>query len=111
MCDRHIYAKFSSSQFLTTIGPDNFISRESKNKHYYSILCFPSSQFLTSIGRYDEAAQQLALLVNDDNFISRESKNKHELWAELCAMISRYPAEIKLNVDAIIRGGKCGWFV
>ncbi|XP_074038937.1 pre-mRNA-splicing factor syf1 homolog [Leptinotarsa decemlineata] len=62
--------------------------------------------FLTEIGRLDEAAQVLAKIVNDENVASQKGKSKHQLWNELCELISKNPDMIRsLNVDAIIRGG------
>ena len=61
--------------------------------------------FLKEIGRYDEAAMQLAIIVNKEEFVSIRDKSRHDLWAELCKMISTHPEQIKLNVEEIIRSG------
>lgn len=60
---------------------------------------------MTRIGRFDEASYQLAKIVNDDDFVSHGNKSRHDLWSDLCSMISSNPESVKLNVDAIIRGG------
>jgi pre-mRNA-splicing factor SYF1 len=63
-------------------------------------------EYLTTIERLDEAAQQLASLVDNEHFVSKHGKSNHQLWNELCDMISKNPDKIhSLNVDAIIRGG------
>ncbi|KAL6771434.1 XAB2 [Auxenochlorella protothecoides x Auxenochlorella symbiontica] len=62
--------------------------------------------YLTTHGRWGEAAARLALLVNDEGFRSLEGKSKHALWLELCDIITRHPQEVKgLKVDAILRSG------
>lgn len=63
-------------------------------------------EYLTEIGRLDEASIVLAKIVNDENFVSQEGKSKHQLWNELCELMSKNPEQMRsLNVDAIIRGG------
>ncbi|KAJ3656454.1 hypothetical protein Zmor_015530 [Zophobas morio] len=63
-------------------------------------------EYLSEVGRLDEAAIVLAKIVNDENFVSQHGKSKHQLWNELCELISKNPEEVRsLNVDAIIRGG------
>lgn len=62
--------------------------------------------YLSSVGRLDEAAQQLANIVDNENFVSKHGKSNHQLWNELCELISKNPDKVhSLNVDAIIRGG------
>ena len=62
--------------------------------------------YLLSVGQYDEAAQQLALVVNDSNFVSQQGKTKHELWMLLCNVLSQHPERIKsLKAEPIIRSG------
>ncbi|KAH7983955.1 hypothetical protein HPB52_015750 [Rhipicephalus sanguineus] len=63
-------------------------------------------EYLTRIGRLDDAAVLLADIVNKEDFVSKEGKSKHQLWNELCEMISKNPDKVhSLKVDAIIRGG------
>lgn len=63
-------------------------------------------EYLSEVGRLDEAAIVLAKIVNDKNFVSRHGKSNHQLWNELCELISKNPDKVhSLNVDAIIRGG------
>jgi pre-mRNA-splicing factor SYF1 len=63
-------------------------------------------EYLSEVGRLDEAAVVLGKIVNDENFVSQHGKSKHQLWNELCELISKNPEEVhSLNVDAIIRGG------
>lgn len=58
------------------------------------------------MGRYGEAAEQLAIIVNDDRFVSKNEKTHHQLWMELCDLISKHPDEVKtLKADPIIRSG------
>lgn len=62
--------------------------------------------YLISVEKLDEAAQQLANIVDNEHFISKHGKSNHQLWNELCELISKNPDQIhSLNVDAIIRGG------
>ncbi|CAG8471991.1 15026_t:CDS:10 [Acaulospora morrowiae] len=61
---------------------------------------------LLSLGRYDEAAKQLAQVVNDDRFQSVHGKSNYQLWMELCDLVCEHPHEIKsLKVEPIIRSG------
>lgn len=63
-------------------------------------------EYLSDVGRLDEAAQQLASIVDNEHFVSKHGKSNHQLWNELCEMISKNPDKVhSLNVDAIIRGG------
>ncbi|XP_046676581.1 LOW QUALITY PROTEIN: pre-mRNA-splicing factor syf1 homolog [Homalodisca vitripennis] len=63
-------------------------------------------EYLTAIGRLDEAAVKLAHIVNKEDFVSKHGKSNHQLWNELCELISKNPDKVRsLNVDAIIRGG------
>lgn len=63
-------------------------------------------KFLKKVGRYEEAAQQLAKIVNDDSFQSQRGKSKHDLWTELLQMITKNPTKVgTLDVDAVIRSG------
>ncbi|KAJ6633746.1 Pre-mRNA-splicing factor syf1 like [Pseudolycoriella hygida] len=63
-------------------------------------------EYLTEVGKLDEAAQQLANVVDNENFVSKHGKSNHQLWNELCELISKHPHKVhSLNVDAIIRGG------
>ncbi len=63
-------------------------------------------EYLTSIGRLDDAAVQLAKIVNNQEFVSKRGKSNHALWYELCELISKNPDKVKtLDVDAILRGG------
>lgn len=63
-------------------------------------------EYLTRIGRLDDAAVRLADIVNKEDFVSKAGKSKHQLWNELCDMISKNPDKVhSLKVDAIIRGG------
>lgn len=63
-------------------------------------------EYLTEVGKLDEAAQQLANVVDNEHFSSKHGKSNHQLWNELCEMISKNPDKVhSLNVDAIIRGG------
>mmetsp|Transcript_21367 Transcript_21367/g.47607 ORF Transcript_21367/g.47607 Transcript_21367/m.47607 type:complete len:955 (+) Transcript_21367:58-2922(+) len=62
--------------------------------------------YLRTIGRYDEAAQKLSLVVDDEDFSSMEGKTRHQLWMDLCDLVSKHPADIKsLNIESIIRSG------
>mmetsp|Transcript_63107 Transcript_63107/g.162498 ORF Transcript_63107/g.162498 Transcript_63107/m.162498 type:complete len:962 (+) Transcript_63107:93-2978(+) len=62
--------------------------------------------YLRTIGRHDEAAQKLSLVVDDEDFTSMEGKTRHQLWMDLCDLVSKHPAEIKsLNIESIIRSG------
>nr|CAD7396578.1 unnamed protein product [Timema cristinae] len=63
-------------------------------------------EYLSSIGRLDEAAVKLAHIVNKEDFVSKHGKSNHQLWNELCELTSKNPHKVRsLNVDAIIRGG------
>jgi hypothetical protein len=59
------------------------------------------SQYLVSIGRYDEGVKQLADMVNDDAFVSVKGTAKHALWLQLCDVISKHPDDIS-RCDAVI---------
>lgn len=62
--------------------------------------------YLSSVGRLDEAAQQLATVVDTEQFVSKHGKSSHQLWNELCDLISKNPDQVRsLNADAIIRCG------
>lgn len=62
--------------------------------------------YLVTVERLDEAAQQLANIVDNEHFVSKHGKSNHQLWNELCELISKNPDKVhSLNVDAIIRGG------
>lgn len=62
--------------------------------------------YLSSVGRLDEAAQQLATVVDAEQFVSKHGKSSHQLWNELCDLISKNPDKVhSLNADAIIRCG------
>ena len=62
--------------------------------------------YLKSIGHWDEAAQQLGIVVTDEKFTTSSGKSKHKLWMELCTIMSKHPDDIKtLNVEAVIRQG------
>ncbi|XP_073845957.1 pre-mRNA-splicing factor SYF1 fand [Musca autumnalis] len=63
-------------------------------------------EYLLSVNRLDDAAQQLASIVDNEHFASKHGKSSHQLWTELCELISKNPDKVhSLNVDAIIRGG------
>ncbi|XP_037953346.1 pre-mRNA-splicing factor syf1 homolog [Teleopsis dalmanni] len=63
-------------------------------------------EYLSEVGKLDDAAQQLATIVDNENFASKFGKSNHQLWNELCELISKNPHKVhSLNVDAIIRGG------
>ncbi|KAI3420993.1 hypothetical protein GPALN_014620 [Globodera pallida] len=63
-------------------------------------------EYLKSIDKLDEAAQQLTVLVNEDRAISEKGKTGHQLWCELCDLISKNPNKIfTLRVEPIIRQG------
>jgi pre-mRNA-splicing factor SYF1 len=63
--------------------------------------------YLKSLGHYEEASEQLAIIVNDEDFQSKEGKTSHQLWMELCEMITMHPEQVSsgLKVDDIIRSG------
>lgn len=62
--------------------------------------------YLASVERLDDAAQQLANVVDNETFVSKHGKSKHQLWTELCELICKNPDKVhSLNVDAIIRSG------
>eukprot|EP01104_Vermistella_antarctica_P005748 TRINITY_DN162_c0_g1_i1.p1 TRINITY_DN162_c0_g1~~TRINITY_DN162_c0_g1_i1.p1 ORF type:complete len:867 (-),score=301.55 TRINITY_DN162_c0_g1_i1:137-2737(-) len=63
-------------------------------------------EYLTSIGRMEEAARCLGKMVNDDKFVSMKGKSKHQLWLQLCDIMSKHPDAVQdMKVEAIIRGG------
>lgn len=62
--------------------------------------------YLVASKQWDEAAQQLVLIVNEDNFKSRKGRLKHQFWMQLCDIISKHSDQVKsIKVDTIIRGG------
>lgn len=62
--------------------------------------------YLISVKKLDEAAQQLANIVDNEHFVSKHGKSNHQLWNELCELCSKNPDQVhSLNVDAIIRSG------
>lgn len=62
--------------------------------------------YLTSIGRMDEAADKLREVLNRAKYTSKQGKTKHQLWMELCKIVSQNPEDItSLRVEPIIRGG------
>lgn len=63
-------------------------------------------EYLTKVGRLDEAALRMAQVINDESFVSKDGKSKHQLWNELCDLISKNPDKVKsLKVEPIIRQG------
>jgi pre-mRNA-splicing factor SYF1 len=63
--------------------------------------------YLKSLGHFEEASEQLAIIVNNDEFQSKDGKTSHQLWMELCEMITMHPEQVSsgLKVDDIIRSG------
>ena len=63
--------------------------------------------YLKSLGHFQEASEQLAIIANDDDFVSKEGKTTHQLWMELCEMIATHPEQVaeSLKVEDIIRAG------
>lgn len=55
--------------------------------------------YLTAIGRLDEAAVRLADIVNTDDFVSKHGKSNHQLWTELCDLISKNPQEVRYDCE------------
>lgn len=63
-------------------------------------------EYLCSIHHYEEASQQLVILIEKQDSVSTE-RTAHSLWMQLCDMISQHPEKVsrKLNVEAILRSG------
>lgn len=76
----------------------------------YVKLCPEDSEefveYLSSIGRLDEAAVKMMEILNNEEFVSKQGKSKHQLWQDLCHLVSKNPDKVtSVNVDAILRGG------
>lgn len=62
--------------------------------------------YLSSIGRYDEAASQLAALASDPSITPASGRTRHELWLELCKLVAAQPESIhSMRVEDILRSG------
>ena len=62
--------------------------------------------YLSSIGRYDEAASQLAALASDPTITPASGRTRHELWLELCKLVAAHPESIhSMRVEDILRSG------
>ena len=81
-------------------------------KVYRRFMMFDSTQreeyvdYLLGAGQFDEAAQQLAVIVNDSEFKSLKGRTKHDLWMQLCSLLSQHPEHIKgIEAEPVIRSG------
>nr|CAD7440654.1 unnamed protein product [Timema bartmani] len=54
-------------------------------------------EYLSSIGRLDEAAVKLAHIVNKEDFVSKHGKSNHQLWNELCELTSKNPHKVRFR--------------
>ena len=62
--------------------------------------------YLSSIGRYDEAASQLAMVASDPTITPASGRTRHELWLELCKLVAAHPESIhSMRVEDILRSG------
>ncbi|KAL8451348.1 hypothetical protein Emag_002783 [Eimeria magna] len=62
--------------------------------------------YLSSVGRYDEAASQLAALASDPSIAPASGRSRHELWLELCKLVAAHPESIhSMRVEDILRSG------
>ncbi|KAL8427271.1 hypothetical protein Efla_002709 [Eimeria flavescens] len=62
--------------------------------------------YLSSVGRYDEAASQLAVLASDPTITPASGRSRHELWLELCKLVAAHPESIhSMRVEDILRSG------
>jgi len=63
--------------------------------------------YLIKIKEWEEASNQLLLVLEDDKFKSTKGKSKHDLWLLFSDILSSHPKEIakSIKVDPIIRGG------
>eukprot|EP00727_Mastigamoeba_balamuthi_P006500 m51a1_g2470 putative pre-mrna-splicing factor syf1-like (915) ;mRNA; f:38499-41375 len=63
-------------------------------------------EYLVGAGLYNEAAVRLAAALEDDAFKSARGKTKHALWLELCALVTKHPAEVtSVQAEPVIRSG------
>ncbi|KAL8272800.1 hypothetical protein Esti_003274 [Eimeria stiedai] len=64
------------------------------------------AMYLSSVGRYDEAASQLAALASDPAIAPASGRSRHELWLELCKLVAAHPESIhSMRVEDILRSG------
>lgn len=62
--------------------------------------------YLSSVGRYDEAAKLLAETASDLTIAPASGRTRHELWLELCNLVAAHPEEIKsMRVEDVLRSG------
>lgn len=62
--------------------------------------------YLSSIGRYDEAASHLAAVASDSTITTASGRTRHELWLELCKLVAAHPESIhSMRVEDILRSG------
>ncbi|CDJ65681.1 XPA-binding protein, putative [Eimeria necatrix] len=62
--------------------------------------------YLSSIGRYDEAASYLAAVASDSTITTASGRTRHELWLELCKLVAAHPESIhSMRVEDILRSG------
>ncbi|KAF2073657.1 hypothetical protein CYY_005042 [Polysphondylium violaceum] len=63
--------------------------------------------YLIKIKEWQEASNQLLMVLEDDKFKSTKGKSKHDLWLLFSDILSSHPKEISqtIRVDPIIRGG------
>ncbi|KAL8430387.1 hypothetical protein ACSSS7_005967 [Eimeria intestinalis] len=64
------------------------------------------AMYLKSVGRYDEAASQLASLASDPSICPASGRSRHDLWLELCNLVAAHPESIhSMRVEDILRSG------
>ncbi|OEH78794.1 putative XPA-binding protein [Cyclospora cayetanensis] len=62
--------------------------------------------YLSSIGRYDESASQLAAMASDPTITPASGRTRHELWLELCKLVAAHSDSIhSMRVEDILRSG------
>lgn len=61
--------------------------------------------YLIDIKEIGEATRLLYTIINDERFISRQGRTKHDLWMMLCDLGSKYPDQLTIRLEPIIRSG------
>lgn len=60
--------------------------------------------YLISVGRFREAAEQLAAAISDDGFRSAKGTTKRQLLLDLCDLVAKHPDDVaRMPVEAILR--------
>lgn len=59
--------------------------------------------FLLEVNQPGEAVKILSELIHNDDFVSRYGQSKNDMWMRLCELASKYPDQVTLRVEPILR--------